>query len=160
MEPLKESTPHYSQSKNIKLGVLFALLGSFCNATMSVFVKLIGTGQSTASVTFARFAVGLIIISPWILLTEKNLWSTTHLGKLFVRSVTTLLAIATFLYALKYIPLTTTVVLNNTFPLFTPILAFILLKVKSPPIQWASVVIGFIGVVLVLQPCRFCKFVC
>ena len=60
-------------SQNIKLGVLLALLASLCSTIMSVFVKLIGSDQSTAVVLFSRFFIGLILLFPWML-TDKKLF--------------------------------------------------------------------------------------
>ncbi len=138
------------ENKNIKLAVIYALLGSLCNAIMSIFVKLIGEGQSTVEVTFFRFFIGLLILLPW-LLTEKKMFSTSYLSKLFLRSMTTLLAMGCVFYSLKYLPVANVVLLNNTFPLFIPFLVLIMLKIKTSLKHWISVIIGFIGVAFVFQ---------
>lgn len=138
------------ENKNIKLAVIYALLASLCNALMSIFVKLIGEGQSTVEVIFFRFFIGLLILLPW-LLTEKNLFSTPYLSKLFLRSITTLLAMACVFYSLKYLPVANVVLLNNTFPLFIPFLVLIMFKIKTSLKLWISVIIGFIGVAFVFH---------
>jgi drug/metabolite transporter (DMT)-like permease len=140
-----------NKTQNIKLAVVFALSASLCNTIMSVFVKLIGTAQNTNMVTFSRFALGLLILLPWFL-TNKNSFSAPHKTKLFLRSITTLLAMSCVFYSLKYIPVTNALLLNNTFPLFMPILVLLFLKTKTPAKMWGGIIIGFIGVTLVLQP--------
>lgn len=148
---LETKSPNLKNT-NIKLAVIYALLGALCNAIMSIFVKLIGDSQSTVAITFFRFFIGLLVLLPW-LLTEKKLFSTPfpYLSKLFFRSMTTLLAMTCVFYSLKYLPVANVVLLNNTFPLFIPFLVLIILKIKTPLKMWVSVIIGFIGVALVFH---------
>lgn len=140
-----------TDSKNITLALVFALIASFSNALMSVFVKLIGDGQNTVSILFARFAIGFLIFLPWFL-TDKKLLQVPNKAKIILRCVTTLLAMACVFYALKDMPVTNVLVLNNTFPLFMPILTLVFLKIKTSSKMILSIIIGFIGVVCVLQP--------
>lgn len=140
-----------TSSKNIKLAVLFAVIGSLSSALMGVFVKLIGDSQSTDTIVFARFFVGLILFFPWFM-TDKNLFVVKHKVQIVTRSIASLLSMTTLFYAIKFIPVTNALLLNNTFPLFLPILTLLFLSLKTPLKLWIAIIIGFIGVALVLHP--------
>ena len=138
-------------SQNIKLGVLLALLASLCSTIMSVFVKLIGSDQSTAVVLFSRFFIGLILLFPWML-TDKKLFKVDNKTKVLLRCVTSILAMGCVFYSLKFMPVANVLLLNNTFPLFLPLLSWVMLSIKTPAQMWIGIILGFIGVAIVLHP--------
>ncbi len=139
------------ESKNIHLAIIFALVGSFFNTLMSLAVKLIGSGQPTATVVFARFFIGLLVIMPWAL-TDKNIFVVHNKIQLLFRCITTLLTIVCVFYSLKFLPMTNVLLLYNTLPLFMPILTLILFGIKTPSRLWFGIFLGFVGVAFVLQP--------
>ena len=53
---------------------------------------------------------------------------------------------------IKFISLVDAILLNNTAPLFVPIVALLITGAKTPRKVWWGIVIGFIGVALVLHP--------
>jgi drug/metabolite transporter (DMT)-like permease len=57
-----------------------------------------------------------------------------------------------FYYALRTLPIVTVTTINFTTPIFTLILARILLSEKISALGYAAVVMGFLGAVLVLRP--------
>lgn len=142
---------HEVKPQNIKLGVSLALIASLSYTLMNVFVKLLGEGFSTTTVVFSRFAIGLVILLPWFL-TDKNLFKFDHIFKILLRCITSILAIVFLFYSLKYIPVTDVVLLNNTFPLFLPILSLLLLRIKTSMKVTTGIIIGFIGVAIILNP--------
>lgn len=140
-----------AHAQNVKLGVLLALSASLCNTVMSVFVKLLGDGQSIATIVFARFAIGLLVLLPWFL-TDKNLFKISKPMGVLMRCVTSIMAMVCVFYSLKYMPVANVLLLNNTFPLFLPVLSLVMLSIKTPPKMIVGIVIGFAGVALVLNP--------
>lgn len=137
--------------QNIKLGVLLALAGSIFYTVMSVFVKLLGSEQSTATILFARFFLGFFLLLPWFL-TDKNLFHIDNKGKILLRCITTVLAMACMFYALKYMPVANALLLNITFPLFMPLLVWVMLKIKTSMKILVGIIIGFLGVAIILNP--------
>jgi drug/metabolite transporter (DMT)-like permease len=118
---------------------------------MNVFVKLLGDGQSTATIIFARFSIGLLVLLPWFL-SDKTLFQVSNKSKILFRCITTILVIACVFYALKYMPVADVLLLNMSFPLFLPLLVWIMLRVQTPMKMMAGMVVGFVGVVLILHP--------
>ncbi len=138
-------------NKSIKTGIIFALIASLCSTLMSVFVKLLGSEQSVSTIVFARFATGLLLLLPW-LLTDERLFAVDDKIKVLLRCITSIMAMVCVFYALKYMPVANVLLLNNTFPLFLPILSFVLLGIKTPMKMLVGMVTGFVGVALVLHP--------
>ena len=137
--------------QNVKLGALFALVAAFMYAIAGLFVKLIGTQLPTTMTLFSRFSIALILFLPWFL-QDKNLFKITRPFSFISRSIAALLALACMFYTLKYISLADGLLLNNTNALFVPIVAWIMLRTKTPIVIWLLILLGFIGVVLVLHP--------
>lgn len=133
------------------LGATFALAAAFCSASLNVFVKFIGDGQSINSIAFARYFFGFILLLPWFF-SEKKVWCVPNQSKIFFRSLTNLGSVICIFYSLKYLSVVNVTLLSYSFPLFVPILALIFLRVKTPFKLWLGIIIGFIGVTLVLQP--------
>ena len=142
-----------SQHKqHLPTSILFAVIAALGFSMMSLFGKIIGDRASTETVLFARFAISLIILIPWIIKHPHAALKVAHPKKLLWRSCFSLLSFACFFYALRFISLTNTLVLNNTFPLFVPIVALIHSQVKTSRKVWLGIIVGFIGVLFVLQP--------
>lgn len=138
--------------QHIGRGVTFAILAAVSFTSMSLFGKIIGDKASTDMILFARFFISLILLMPWVI---KNPKEALHLAKpvtIVTRSLFTLFAFASFFYALKFIPLSSALLLNNTFPLFIPIVAWFMGRHHTPHKVWLGIVLGFIGVGLVLKP--------
>lgn len=133
------------------IGVTCALASALCGASMNVFVKFIGDGQSVTTIAFARYFFGFLILLPWFL-SEKKVWCVANQPKIFFRSITNLGAVVCIFFSLKYLSVVNVMLLSYSFPLFVPILAMIFLKVKTPFKMWLGIIIGFAGVALVLQP--------
>ncbi len=138
--------------QHLPTSVLFAILAGIGFATMSLFGKLIGDRASTDTVLFARFVISLTLLIPWIIKHPHTALKVAHPKKLLWRSCYSLLSFASFFYALRFTSLTDAIVLNNTFPLFVPLVALIHSKAHTPRKVWLGIVVGFIGVLLVLQP--------
>ncbi len=57
-----------------------------------------------------------------------------------------------FVVSVMYIPLTSSVLLANSAPLWVPFIIWIWFKKKVPSYLWSALVLGFIGVFFILKP--------
>jgi drug/metabolite transporter (DMT)-like permease len=146
------TTPPPRHKEHVTLGVCFALLAALCFSSMSLFGKIIGDKASTETIVFSRFIISLVLILPWALRRPSALLTDVKPMKVIMRSVFTLAGFGCFFYSLKFLSLADALLLNNTFPLFVPIVAFCLLGSKTPHRVWIGIVCGFAGIVLVLHP--------
>lgn len=138
--------------QHIGKGVTFAILAAVSFTLMSLFGKIIGDKASTDTVLFARFFISLVLLMPWVIKNPKEVFYLAKPVPIVIRSLFTLFAFACFFYALKFIPLSSALLLNNTFPLFVPIVAWVTGRHHTPHKVWLGIILGFIGVGLVLKP--------
>ena len=61
-------------------------------------------------------------------------------------------ALVLFVFALKRLPLADAIVIGFAAPLFTTTLSVPLLKERVGPRRWGAVLVGFVGVLVILQP--------
>ncbi len=77
---------------------------------------------------------------------------TQRLGGHVARTGLMLLAWAAFIYALRTLPLADAFTIAFCSPLFMTIFGFLLLGERVHRSRWIAVVVGFVGVIVVLQP--------
>lgn len=101
----------------------------------------------TFEVVFFR-SLGTLIIC-YVLLKHKGISLWGNQKKLLIgRSVVGVISMTLFFYALKIMPFGSTVTLRYLAPVFAAIFAVIILKEKIKSIQWAYILMAFIGVLL------------
>lgn len=142
----------HMHKQHIGKGVTFALFAAISFTLMSLFGKIIGDRASIDMVLFARFFISLVLITPWVIKKPKEVLYLAKPSTIVTRSFFTLVSVACFFYALKFIPLSGALLLNNTFPLFVPIVAWFTGRHHTPYKVWIGISLGFIGVGLILQP--------
>lgn len=136
-----------NQLSNTHQGILLMLLASFLFALTMVFAKFLSSSMGSVEITFWRNAIGLIIIAFTLFHTPI----TNKGGKPFTlifRGVIGTIALLAFFYTISITSLSNAIVYAKTEPIFTAILAFIILKENLPVRAIFAIVIGFIGVVL------------
>lgn len=124
-------------------------------ALMGVLVKHLSAQFSSAELVFYRSVFGLGAIWIVIALTSRKLWSplrTPHGMAHVWRGLSGFSALVLFFYAIAHLPLATAVTLNYTAPLFLAGLSAWWLKEKHGRGLIAAVWLGFVGIVLLLQP--------
>lgn len=124
-------------------------------ALMSVLVKHLSVTFSSAELVFYRSIFGLLAIWLVIGLTSRKLWTplrTPHGVAHGWRGLSGFTALVLFFYAIAHLPLATAVTLNYTAPLFLAGLSAWWLKEKHGRGLVAAVWLGFVGIVLLLQP--------
>lgn len=122
---------------------------------MSGLVKACSFAHLPAQeIIFFQNIFALVILLPWLL---KELGGDfVPKNKLLVvgRALFGLLSYYLFFLAVGLVPLVNAVLLQNTTPLFIPILALIFFRKKITWKVLGTIVIGFIGVTLVINPGR------
>ena len=104
-------------------------------------------------------AIGLrgIFATLWCLLALLAAGGLRHVGALAHPAVSTrglleAVAAVTYLVALAYIPFAIATAINLSTPLFLAMLAVIFLNEKVGWRRWTGIAVGFLGVLLVIQP--------
>jgi S-adenosylmethionine uptake transporter len=126
--------------------VLFSLMGA-C-------VKLAARHYGVFEIVFYRSLFGVVSLYAFVGWRRMSL-STPHVGAHLRRSVVGTLALSLWFYATTLLPLGTAMTLNYTSPLFLAAFVVGLSLRGGVPADWrlvSAVVVGFVGVLLVLQP--------
>ncbi len=134
-------------------GSLYMVLASLFFALMLVFIKLSGQkfGMNTYELTFWRVLFSLMVLGVFSWLKGRD-FRTNYPKEHFWRSLAGSAALLLNFYVVLHLPLATASTLQNTSALFLGLLSIIILKQKPSLISWFSLLLGFIGVVILLKP--------
>ena len=141
-----------TRQQNIKLGVFYATISALSFALMSVLVKKIGNNLPTSMLIFFRFGVSLILLLPWVIKNPDFTFKVHKPAQYIIRILAALLALFFVFYAIKFIPLVDALLLNNTSPLFVPLIAWLLVGAKTPAKALFGIALGFLGIAIILHP--------
>ena len=131
-------------------GVIYGLSGAFFYTVMATIVKLAQDVPTEALVFFRNLIPLFLTLLP---LFKKRISIKTHYWKLhFIRAVFGLSTIYCYFIAIRYIPIVDGIVLANTIPLFIPLIILIWFRLAVPVRRVLAVCVGFLGVLVVLQP--------
>lgn len=133
------------------LGSLWMLVASLGFAVMGALVKVGATKFSSAELVFYRSLFGLMAIYAYILAKKLPL-KTPVMFKHMSRSLVGFGSLVLFFYAIAHLPLATAITLNYTSPLFLAAFLPFFFHEKAKKALYVTIFIGFIGVLLVLQP--------
>lgn len=137
--------------ENTLLGGLLIVFAFLCVATMCALVKAVPDVPIGTIILFQN-AVGFLLIGPWVLGHGVRKLKTSRIWLHILRAGSGMLSQALMFMALEKMPLMNAVLLGNSAPLFMPIVARLGLKEKISGSVWASLFVGFIGVILILDP--------
>lgn len=146
------STERPQQSRLLGIGLRVGAVAGF--AVMAAMIKLgYQAGISTVELTFYRFAFGLPPLLLWIAWSRNfAAWRTgrplAHAWRAAAGLTTMVLAFS----ALAWLPLAEATTLSFAAPLFAIILSALVLGEKVGPHRWSAVALGFVGVLIVMQP--------
>ena len=130
---------------------LWMLVAGLAFALMGVVVKLASAHFATAELVFWRALVQTLVA--WALLSHAGLRiRTPQLGMHVHRGVAGFASLFMFFYALTALPVATAMTLNYSSPLFLAILLAVLARERPDAKLVGTVLLGFAGVVLLLQP--------
>ncbi len=138
-------------SQSVIVGTVLIVIAFFFVAVMSAFGKAAVSVPASVLVFFQN-AISLVIMLPWILMHGVRQLKTDRLPLHIVRALSGLLSQALFFVAVKRMSLVDAVLLVNAAPLFIPLVVLVWLRTPITTMVWAGLVIGFAGVLLILQP--------
>lgn len=127
------------------------IAASLLFACMGVCVKLGADHFAAGELVFYRGFVATLILGAVIAWKRLPL-ATKHAGTHFWRGLAGFVSLVAYFYAITLIPLATAVTLNYTSPLFLALLLVLWVREKPSVRLYLALTVGFIGVVMVLQP--------
>ena len=139
-------------TQNHRTAALFVILSGLMFACMGACIKLLSDELSNEVIVFFRNLFGLMVLIPVLMNHGFKHLKTNKLQFHLLRSLAGLAAMYSFFYGIRHIPLAESVLLSYTTPLFAPIVAYLWLKEKISLSTGSAIIVGFIGVIFIIQP--------
>ena len=135
-----------------QIGVLYMVASVICFSIMDICVKWLDY-YPVGQVLFLRFFIGFIPIF-FIIPRDKifTFYKTSRPGLHAFRAITGALAIIALFYGLRELPLADVVSLTFGGPIFVTVASIFFLSEKVGVKRWSAVFLGFIGMLLIVQP--------
>ena len=142
------------QDINNRLGLIWILISVFFASIMAISVKELGQiFDSRLLVLFRAFLLTIFLVIPILFIPNIRSQLKFSKPKLHIfRGI--LIAVSTHLgfYTLTKLPIATTTVLFFTAPIFATVLSIYINKEKVGYRRWFAVLVGFLGVIIILEP--------
>ncbi len=130
-----------------------ALTGFLFLAIVSVLVKLEEKGSASIEwIIFIQYLTCLVIITVF---SSRNKFRSLRTDKFkyhIIRGVTGVLAFSLYVIAITKIPLVNATLLNNSAPIFIPVITLFWLKKRIDRRIWWGISTGLIGILFILKP--------
>ena len=138
-------------SGNVR-GSLIVLAASLLSVLMTSLIKHVGQSIPVVEILFIRQMLVMAIISPVILKNIDTVFETRVFRLHALRSSLSVIAMITGFTAVVHLPLAEVTAISFVRTLFTTVLAIFFLKEVVGVRRWSSVIVGFIGVLVIVRP--------
>ena len=138
--------------ENLVLGAALTTAAFFCVAMVGTLAKVSGQYTSTGVLLLFQNLICLLFMLPVV---YRGGWSTMRTQKFplhLLRAVTGTACWYALFFAITQIPLANATLLTYSAPLWMPLIAGLVTRQSVARATWLGAVIGFAGVMLVLQP--------
>ncbi len=134
-----------------KFGAGWMVVSALSFALMGVFVKLGGQYYHFVELVFWRGVFGVVLMGAMAYSRKESL-KTPYIKNHLIRSIAGVVSMFAYFYAMTRLPIATATTLNYTSPVFMVIVSFLFFKTRISRLSVAGIIIGFVGVLLLLQP--------
>lgn len=138
-------------SENLKQGVIFMIIASFCFALTGACTRLLGGAISSVELVFFRNVIGV----GFILATLRHRPIKQKGGKpylLIFRGIIGTISLYTYFYSITQIGLAEAITYQQTYPIFLALLSFYFLGEYLKKREWWAISLGFGGILLIFLP--------
>jgi len=133
-------------------GALWMLFSACCYVSSATLMRGLGDSYSTFQLTLIRTIVAVLLLLPLFLRTGREVRLPRRFGLLALSACFTYLAVLCWFFGAANVPVADFFALQFTTPLFTILLATLILGQRNDPAAWAATFAGFAGVLLILRP--------
>ncbi len=133
-------------------GSFIVIVASLVSVMMSSLIKHVGQTIPVIEILFVRQILVLIIISPVIFRNRATVFKSNIYGMHFMRAALSICAMYLGFSAVVNMPLAEVTAISFARILFTTILAIIFLNEVIGIRRWTSIIIGFVGVIVIIRP--------
>ena len=138
--------------KNKVVVVILVIISTLSAAVMGSCVKYLSDDMNSFMICFYRTLFGLLLILPFVVKNNFQALKSKNIKLQFTRSMINVISMICWFSALAIIPLEKATALGFTTPLFTTILAVIILNEVIRFHRTAALFIGLIGILIIIRP--------
>jgi drug/metabolite transporter (DMT)-like permease len=121
-------------------------------AAMAISARQLQTTMSTFEILFFRSLIGVLAVLPFIIRARFADLRMTNAPFHFGRALVQFLAQICWMYGIAYLTLSDLTAIEFSVPVFTAVLAVIFLGERMWRHKWIATLLGFGGVLIILQP--------
>ena len=132
--------------------VLLAIAATFFGSFMAASVKLLSDDLHPIIICFYRCLMGLILITPFVAINNFKALQTDNMRLQIFRALINIISMTCWFTAIGMMHLEKATALGFTTPLFTTVLAVIILGEVIRFHRTAALILGFIGIMIIIRP--------
>lgn len=141
-----------SSKRKYLIGIGWFLLSLVVCESNDVVMKYLSGSLSPMQIIFGRFFFGTLVLLPFIFKNGIHCLKSNCFAANFSRGVLLFTGMLIWCFGLKFSKLNVACLINFTTPMFTLILASLILKEKIEKSRLLITLFGFLGVAIVLHP--------
>lgn len=138
--------------KGYPQGVFWALMICVVSSTNDVLMRFLGERLHVVQIIFFRFLFSMLTVLPLMLRHEKNLFKTEHPKNHALRALVGATALGLCCLSVNIMHLAENTAIMFCEPLFFLPMAYFILKEKVDRSRWIATLVGFIGLLIIVQP--------
>ena len=133
-------------------GALWLVSGGFIFTSTSAMIRLLSTQVESVQTAFFRAVISVILLLPMIAAGRVKPWHSKRIVGHFWRTAMGTGSMVLGFYAVTLLPLADATAIAFSQPLFSVVVAALLLGEKVRWRRWSATVIGFAGVLIMVRP--------
>ncbi len=140
------------QAQNPLHGIGWMILTGLFFVSVTGIVRYLGSSLPAMEMAFIRYAFGIILVAPALMPLVRAPLSFPRLRFFALRGFLHAFGVMLWFYAMARIPITEVTAIGYVAPIFVALGAAVFLGEKMQARRIASIVIGFIGALIILRP--------
>ena len=133
-------------------GALWLVSGGFIFTSTSAMIRLLSTEIESVQTAFFRAVISVILLLPMIVAGRVKPWHSKRIIGHFWRTAMGTGSMVLGFYAVSMLPLADATAIAFSQPLFSVVVAALVLGEKVRWRRWSATVIGFAGVLIMVRP--------
>jgi drug/metabolite transporter (DMT)-like permease len=133
-------------------GALWLVSGGFIFTSTSAMIRLLSTQVESVQTAFFRAVISVILLLPMIVAGRVKPWHSKRIIGHFWRTAMGTGSMVLGFYAVSMLPLADATAIAFSQPLFSVVVAALVLGEKVRWRRWSATVIGFAGVLIMARP--------
>lgn len=137
--------------ENVKQGVIYMLIASFCFASVGACTRILKDSISSVEIVFFRNLIGVVFIG-YSVFKRPLVQVGGKPGLLIFRGLIGTIALYTFFYSITQIGLAEAITYQQTYPIFIAVFSVFIAGEGLRRNEWLAVLLGFGGICFIFLP--------